>query len=204
MSGVLDRLKHAIVEDDAPVQNPAQTVATAMAPIPYRPSRDPVLPIAPGIVQPLDVSALRIKVAGAGPTSVFASMLKSLAAYIPDEASRYKAAKEALIGQGITVPALSTDIGSILGRLDAECSGFEAAKAHKVETDVTARETKLTEIDSQINQLKAERESVAVALVTAKQNIEKTEQNFMGAANALKSEYRDTLSKLKTFLGDTL
>ncbi len=106
-----------------------------------------------------------------------------------------------LAAQGMTIATIAADMSTVMGRLDVECKNFESAKAAKQSTDVATKETRLAEIDNQMNQLKSERDSVAVALVTAKQLIENKEQEFYASANALKDEYNSSLNKIRSYLG---
>lgn len=196
---LLKKLHDAVVEEDAPVTDHATLVAARPSTIPSAQYVRVSSNDAPSNIQTSD--EMRLKIAGAGPANVFSATLKSLSNYIPDEASRYKAAKDMLAAQGVTPVTISADITSILARLDNECRNFESAKSSKETSEVATREARLNEIAAQIQKLEDERSSVAAALVTAKQLIETKQQEFYGSANALKAEYQGSLDKIKTYLG---
>lgn len=198
---LLKNLKSAVFEEDpAPTANQAVPQDRSIPnPIPF------VAGVAATSAVPIaDNATLRAKIAQPGsPAVLFAAALQSLSAFIPDEASRFKAAQLTLAPQGVTPSAIASDISVILGRVDAECHNFEAAKAQKQASDVNGPALRLTEIDRQIATLQQERTSVAAAVESAKDAIARKEAEFYATVNALKSEFTANLNKIQLYLGAT-
>lgn len=149
----------------------------------------------------LDNDSLRMKtLEDSMAAKLFLDTLQSLSSYIPEEPSRFKAARDTSLRQGVTIPSVTDELESALRRLEGHRGAFETAKASKESAEITTKKDRLDEIDHTINALGAERVGLLAEVRSAREMIDRKKKLFYVVADALEAEYQGTLDKIKLYL----
>lgn len=216
---LFDSFKGAIFEEEAPAKqdNTEAPSKPHTAPLTLTDWVDP-----PGMIKhPASATIIAVPVDPAerekirsrvippsGSLVTFLATVKSLEAAIPDEATRVKAAASVLSAQGMTIERVLGELDAVQNNLIQETTRFNVAKGQKYAEEVTAREARCAEItklidakSAEIAQLVAERDSVRAAGSSSQEAIEKRAFQFSMAIKDIASEYTNTATNLKRFLG---
>lgn len=217
----IEKMKQAVFVDD-----PATPAATAPAtPVPAQTSYVPtgngipayqpptgIFPTAAVIAfDPEKLKELREKVhPTSGPLIQFITTLQGLQQYIPDEITRFRAAANTLAGQGVTVNQIVAELNAVLERIESNRVAAETAKNRKYDTEVVARENRVSEIgkmietkQAEITALMTERDQVYGEAQVAKGKIEEKWAGWEAVRQTLVAEYNDSMRKLQSYFANT-
>lgn len=156
---------------------------------------------------PKKVDQLRSQIVPtSGPLFVFTSILNSLQAHIPNEATRFRAAVQAAAPQGITSSSILAEIGKVLQGIQDNKTEFDRVRVTKFETEVTARRKKAEELQSQLEikqqeiaQLLTNKDSLLKEAEAAETKIKERSWQWEAARASLTDEFADLDKKLSIY-----
>jgi len=204
------------VEEDTPVVSPPPAVVPHQPapPIQYTPNAGLGIAVA-SVVAPQPVmdqelaEKMRNKLTvGPSVAESFRKILEPLGKSIVDEGTKYRTAMEIASAQNIDVRALLNSYNDMIGILDQEQAKFNKFLDNQQATEVTARQTKVAELEAQI----AAKQQEIVALMGDKDQLSSDIQtfsaklavakgNFEFVYNSFKGEVQTMTNKAQTFLG---
>jgi len=137
----------------------------------------------------------------------FTNSLETLAEFIPDEGSRYRAALKQLVKTGVDGSKLADAYNALVTVLDTENGKFATKIAQQRAAEITTREETVKDINLQIEAknleiraLMDQRETVAGEIVDTKTKLDTAQNSFDGAMATLRSQNDDSLRKLSIYL----
>lgn len=154
-----------------------------------------------------DVEALRkiLPASSSNASEAFERSVRSLAPIIPDEDTRVKAAITMLTAQGISLQAITADYELQLGDIDNHLTQFNSARAKAITAEVDGPLKEAAELSKQIEaaersiaQMRAQKDVFDDRARDAQDGIDKRTATLTGAADALRAEIRERISKLKS------
>lgn len=156
---------------------------------------------------PKKVDQLRSQIVPtSGPLFVFTSILNSLQAHIPNEATRFRAAVQAAAPQGVTSSLILTEIGKVLQGIQDNKTEFDRVRVTKFETEVTARRKKAEELQSQLEvkqqeiaQLLTQKDNLLKEADAAETKIKERSWQWEAARASLSDEFSDLDKKLTIY-----
>jgi hypothetical protein len=196
---ILQKLKESLLEDDdkptasasSASARPVERALITPASIDWHPPQSVYGPSQTPFV--ID-DELKAKVEPqSGPLVLFLATVQSLASFLPDEGSRYRAALAALAAQGITGSSLASEIKCALERINSEATKFTQAKGLKISKEIDDRTERIRVIEGNIHTLSAERDQLSKELKVAADQIEARAKHFEASAEHLRSYYEAVL-----------
>jgi hypothetical protein len=198
----LDTLKGALVEEDpkptasiAPLSSSSSSFqnavsSTVSAPIP--------IPIATPVPSDTFLVKLRSKLATPGSAvEKFETAYNSLGA-IADPSLRLTSTLAALKSMaGVETQALLQEYAARRQQLDAEVQTFAGVIAGQRKADVDDKQAQISGIDSQIQALSVQRQSLAAAMADAKAKLERSQAGFDAAVATVRGEIESAVNRLK-------
>lgn len=140
------------------------------------------------------------------PSSVdkFEATLSSLSGVIPDSSMRLNAALSAIkTTAGIEVTQLRDEYNARLNALELQCGQFKTALDAQRNTEVSDRESQITDVTSaidsknkEIQALSSKRESLNQEIAAAKNKLSGAQAGFDSAAATVRGEIQDAVSRL--------
>jgi len=144
----------------------------------------------------------------------FKDAVRDLAADMPDESLRFRAAFKTAKTVGVTLGTLISSAQHYLGVLAAEEKSFRSAQADKVAKDVQAREKRSGQLDADLldkeNQIKMLNEEIRKAVeekqrlvsevAEARAKIEGTQIAFDSTYRVLAAAIESDIQKLKSYI----
>jgi len=201
---LMSKIHDALVEDD-PVLESAPAAAT-LTPKAY-PSPTNTTAVQATPVNNNAPLRGRVEVAG-GPMAIFNATLKSMAAYIPDEGARLKAAKEVLASQGISIEDVTGQFQAAIASIALETTKFAQAKELKLQNDVTSVQgfvatlaSQIKDHESIIQKLVEQKTQAEISATKSKSDIESREQQFTSESVSLRNEYEEAVRKIQLYIG---
>ncbi len=201
-------LKSAVFEEvpDAP---PSAQVAPqrAAAPPPVVVKR-PVVTVAPAAAAAIDPEVRKlldrdVQLAAHPAYTEFIKISDSLAAILPDEELRIKAALAAIKANGMTTENILVDIEECFAALDKKTADVAKAAAKERTDRVGGRENELKRINetldkltAQIAELEAQKDKLADEIVAETDQIEQAELRFEATVDAYRAELTDKKNKI--------
>lgn len=222
MSGWSSRLKGVLFEEDNQAPSPApdtgvQQVASPAAPAPAVRPNVVVFASPTGVVDPEIKAKLDEAVTASNQVSYteFMTFLNSMAAVIPDEGSRYRAALAAAGAKGFSATEIIRGIDAILATIRHEEREVKAEIPQQVSRKVGAREQELANIEqgirdrtaqiaalqTEIGQLNAQKGSVAATINTERQKIEEFGRKFEATVAVEVNRYETEKQRISAYGG---
>lgn len=125
----------------------------------------------------------------------FYAMSSSMAAVIPDEATRGRAALAALAGKNITIAEIMADIDQCLRKLDEKEGENTRLSADAFKRRVVSKEEQIADVvqriqicESEIKELAAQKMSLVTEVARERSEIDETNRRFVNTAAALRQE----------------
>lgn len=202
---LMGKLHDALVEEDPVVDNNSQISNTPLSPVPVM-----TLPTAkPTGAVGVPTSSLRSRVEQAGgPMVIFNATLKSMAAYIPDDGARLKAARDVLASQQISIESVVAQFQASINSISGEAAKFAQAKAAKLQNEVTsvqqtcaALADQIKQHESEIQKLVAQKTEAELKAAKSKADIESRDEQFASDSVSLRNEYEEALRKIQLYIG---
>lgn len=149
------------------------------------------------------VTTLRNKLASSPASatiSQFFTIAESLSEAIPDEGGRFRAALKTLVKTAnVTQPQLSDAFNSMLNLLELEHGKFAKVIETQTAKEVTARQSSITSINDQIEQLSKQRDQLTTELMSQQTQIAGMQTSFELAVGVVSAEVNDSLNKLRIY-----
>ena len=138
-----------------------------------------------------------------GPLVMFTSVLNSLQGAIPNEATRFRTAVQVLGAQGITLPLVSQEINTVLGKIEAHKNAAEEARARKYKERVTDKQVEIDKVEKQLEAKQAEiaqlilqKDTLQAEIQTSEAQIKERAWQWEAARATLSDKYNDLSKKL--------
>lgn len=186
---------------DEPVVNASPKPAQAIKSVVVETVTRPVPPV--NASAPSMDSIMRRVIPQNGALMGFMASMDSLAQFIPDENTRTKAVLATLSGQGISQPAIASQIDTVLGSLHNEEERFAQAKQQRIQSEVSAKLTaadavkaECEELSTQLGHKEAEESLLRREATNNQSKIDSASEEFGSAINAIKTKIEAIRSRI--------